>query len=392
VGGLERFLGDRHGGVFRVSNVSVSSAGARRRNVSFDAERTGSGGGVGGGGSAGAGSGSAGGSGGTTNGGSSGGAGSGSTGSGTAGSSGGTTNGGSAGGGDGSGGGGVLSLVATILPTAAIELNPITAEAGVRRLAAAHGVPVPRVHDVCTDAAYVGGPFFLSERVAGESVPRRVLRLVRAEGIGERVAGQLGEALARLHAIDPALAPDDLNDDPSEHPAASALALADAAVARLPRPRPALALALRWLEQALPAPPPRRTILHTDARNGNLLVSAAGLEAVLDWEGAVRHGDPMQDLAWPALRMWRFREDDREIGGFAPLAPFVAGYEAAGGTFDEERFRWWKVLGTLRWALGLADQAASHLDGRFRSIVMAASGRRVPELEWDLLMLIRPPG
>jgi aminoglycoside phosphotransferase (APT) family kinase protein len=283
------------------------------------------------------------------------------------------------------------SLVATILPTAAIEINPITAEAGVRRLAAAHGVPVPHVHDVCTDAAYVGGPFFLSERVAGESVPRRVLRLVRAEGIGERVASQLGEALARLHAIDPALAPDDLNDDPSAHPAAAALAQADAAVARLPRPRPALALALRWLERALPAPPPRRTILHTDARNGNLIVSAAGLEAVLDWEGAVRHGDPMQDLAWPALRMWRFREDDREIGGFAARPPFVAGYEGAGGTFDEARFRWWKVLGTLRWALGLADQAASHLDGRFRSIVMAASGRRVPELEWDLLMLVRPP-
>jgi aminoglycoside phosphotransferase (APT) family kinase protein len=284
-----------------------------------------------------------------------------------------------------------LSLVATILPTAAIEINPLTAEAGVRRLAAAHGVPVPHVHEVCTDPSYVGGPFFLSDRVAGESVPRRVLRLVRAEGIGERVAGQLGEALARLHAVDPALAPEDLNDDPSPHPAAAALAQADAAVAGLPRPRPALALALRWLERSLPAPPPRRTILHTDARNGNLIVSAAGLEALLDWEGAVRHGDPMQDLAWPALRMWRFREDDREIGGFASRRHLVAGYERAGGTFDEERFEWWKVLGTLGWALGLASQAAAHLDGRFRSIVMAASGRRVPELEWDLLMLVRPP-
>jgi hypothetical protein len=68
----------------------------------------------------------------------------------------------------------------------------------------------------------------------------------------------------------------------------------------------------------------------------------------------------------------------------------VAGYERAGGAFDVERFRWWKVLGTLRWGLGLASQADAHLDGRFRSVVMAASGRRVPELEWDLLMLLRP--
>jgi aminoglycoside phosphotransferase (APT) family kinase protein len=161
-------------------------------------------------------------------------------------------------------------------------------------------------------------------------------------------------------------------------------------VADLPLPRPALAYGIRWLERHLPSAPSRRTIVHTDARNGNILVSARGLEAVLDWEGTVRHGDPMQDLAWPALRMWRFKEDAREIGGFAGREPFVAGYEAAGGSFDEERFTWWKVLGTLRWALGLASQSAAHLDGRFRSIVMAASGRRVPELEWDLLMLVRP--
>ena len=48
------------------------------------------------------------------------------------------------------------------------------------------------------------------------------------------------------------------------------------------------------------------------------------------------------------------------------------------------------MLGTLRWGLGLAGQAAAHLDGRFSTVVMAASGRRVPELEWDLLMLLRP--
>jgi aminoglycoside phosphotransferase (APT) family kinase protein len=283
-----------------------------------------------------------------------------------------------------------LHLVATILPTAAIEINPITAEAAVRNLAEEHGVPVPHVHAVCTDPSFVGGPFFLSNRVDGESVPRRVLRLVHAEGIGERVAGQLGEALARLHSIDPARAPDNLIDDRSGNPAETSLVGADRMVADLPLPRPALVYGIRWLERHLPTAPPRRTIVHTDVRNGNVLVSAKGLEAVLDWEGTVRHGDPMQDLAWPALRMWRFREDAREIGGFAGREPFVAGYEAAGGTFDEERFGWWKVLGTLRWALGLASQSAAHLDGRFRSIVMAASGRRVPELEWDLLMLVRP--
>ena len=40
--------------------------------------------------------------------------------------------------------------------------------------------------------------------------------------------------------------------------------------------------------------------------------------------------------------------------------------------------------------VGLAHQAESFLDGSVPDIVMAASGRRVSELEWDLLMLIRP--
>ena len=111
---------------------------------------------------------------------------------------------------------------------------------------------------------------------------------------------------------------------------------------------------------------------------------------MLDWEGTLASGDPMQDLAWPSLRMWRFRNDTKEIGGFAGREPYIAGYEAAGGTFDADRFHWWKVEGTLRWAVGLAGQTMGFLEGRVPSIVMAASGRRVPELEWDLLMLIRP--
>jgi aminoglycoside phosphotransferase (APT) family kinase protein len=283
-----------------------------------------------------------------------------------------------------------LHLVATVLPTSEIQINPITAEAAVRTVAELHGVPVPHIHAVCTDPAYVGGPFFVSERVEGESVPRRVLRLVHHEGIGELVAGQLGEALARLHAIDPALAPKELAGSPESNPAEVALTEADAGVTELLANRPAFAMGLRWLERRLPDAPPRRTIVHTDARNGNLIVGTDGLRAVLDWEGARRSGDPMQDVAWPAVRMWRFREDDREVGGFAGRAPFVAGYERAGGEFDVERFRWWKVLGTLRWGLGLASQADAHLDGRFPNVVMAASGRRVPELEWDLLMLLRP--
>ncbi len=281
-------------------------------------------------------------------------------------------------------------LVATIVPTGETLLNEVEAEAGVRLLAESAGVLVPHVHLSRTDGELVGGPFMISDFVAGETVPRRVLRLVEETGNGDLVADQLGESLARLHAVDPAAVTVPLRELDAKDPCGAALAALVEAVDLLPQRRPALELGLRWLERRRPEPPNRVSILHTDVRNGNIIVGEDGLRAVLDWEGALAAGDPMQDLAWPSLRMWRFRNDEREIGGFADRAPYVAGYERAGGTYDEDRYQWWKVFETARWAVGLAAQTMGWLEGRVPSIVFAASGRRVPELEWDLLMLIRP--
>ncbi len=131
----------------------------------------------------------------------------------------------------------------------------------------------------------------------------------------------------------------------------------------------------------------RLSIVHGDLRNGNIIVDATGLRAVLDWEGA-HLGDPSEDLARICLRTWRFGADAFEVGGFAQRSALLDAYVEAGGRVDSESFHWWKVLGTLRWGISLARQAIGHLDGSVPSIVMAASGRRVAELEFDLLALL----
>ncbi|MEU8899636.1 phosphotransferase family protein [Nocardia sp. NPDC048505] len=286
------------------------------------------------------------------------------------------------------GGVGARRMVATIVPPA-VELVSVAAEAAVRELVRAQGVPVPETVGVCEDSARLGAPFLISDFVDGETVPRRVLRLLAAGRNADAVASEWGAAMGALHTLDPAAAPEALPAAGAD-PAREVLAEAEQGVRALLGGREVFAFALRWLERRLPAPPPRPVLLHTDCRNGNLVVGPGGLRAVLDWEGAQRFGDPMRDLAWPALRMWRFGVDDKEFGGFAGRSAFVAGYESAGGVFDPDRFRWWKVMGTLAWGGGLAGQAAAHCDGTVRDIVMAASGRRVPEIEWDLLMQLRP--
>ncbi len=284
---------------------------------------------------------------------------------------------------------GIERLVATALPTADIELVDVGTEAAVRELAAEAGVATPRIRGVCTDTTYLGGPFFLSERLDGETIPRRVLRLVAKEGNGETVVRQLGTALARLHSVDAAKAPDKLIRPPGDDPIGPMLERMRELMAEMLQPEPSFVYGLRWLEDNQPSKPERCAIVHGDARNGNLIISEKGLVGILDWEGA-HIGDPFDDVAWPCTRMWRFGEDELTVGGLARVSVLREGYEAGGGTWDEERFRWWRALGTLRWGLGLAGQAAQHLDGRFRSIVMAGSGRRVSELAYDLLLLVRP--
>ena len=280
-------------------------------------------------------------------------------------------------------------LALTMIPTAAVQLLDVSGEAAVRTLAENAGVPVPHVHHVCSDPSVLGGPFFVSTAVAGETVPRRVLRLAHAAGVGERVASQLGEAMARLHGIDAADAPPALPRPLGSGPVATALEMVSTGLDALLDPSPAFAYGVRWLERNAPPEPDRMGIVHSDIRTGNIIVGEDGLRAILDWETS-RVGDPMEDVAWPCQRMWRFREDERTVGGLGPISALHDAYVAAGGHWDDERFAWWRVLGTLRWGLGLAGQARGHLDGSFVSIVMAGSGRRVPELEYDTLLLLRP--
>jgi aminoglycoside phosphotransferase (APT) family kinase protein len=130
-------------------------------------------------------------------------------------------------------------------------------------------------------------------------------------------------------------------------------------------------------------------MVHGDVRTGNIMVGTDGLRAMLDWEGC-HTGDPHEDLAWIAVRTWRFGNDHLEVGGFSPREPMVEGYEEAGGRFDPHAYHWWKVFGTLRWGIGLSRQAVQFLDGTYRNIAMAASGRRAVELEYDLLRLLSP--
>jgi aminoglycoside phosphotransferase (APT) family kinase protein len=280
-------------------------------------------------------------------------------------------------------------LVLTIYPPAGTVIFGVEAETGALRLAESAGAPVAHVHEVCADPTWFGEPFFISTRIEGESLPRNVLRLVAAHpGLGERIGAQLGTAFAAIHAVDAVDAPEEIQRGPLDTvPSRVALELLQEQFDEQLQPVPALALGMRWLRDNQPDPPPRQTLIHGDVRNGNILVGTEGLNAILDWEGC-HTGDPHEDLGWLCVRTWRFGNDELEVGGMCDRRPMIEAYQAAGAPFDPHAYAWWKVLGTLKWGLGLAKQARQHIDGTYRYIAMAGSGRRVCELEYDLLRLL----
>lgn len=253
----------------------------------------------------------------------------------------------------------------------------VAVEAALLRAARQAGVPVPQV--VAAGAADGLDPGWLVlERLEGETIPRRILedgRYARARGA---LTEQAARALAAVHSIDP----QSIDGLPPTDPLGRPLDVLDA----LGEARPVLELGARWLALHEPA---RRgsSVVHGDFRMGNLLVDDAGLRGVLDWELA-HCGDPAEDVGWLCSRSWRFGGPGR-VGGFGELGEFLANYAAAGGgRLEVERIRWWETFAALKWAVICLLQAATHLAGSFRSVELAAIGRRVCESEWDLLSLM----
>ncbi len=268
-------------------------------------------------------------------------------------------------------------------------------EAHAQAAAAAAGAPVPHVLVADDSLAALGNPFLICDAIRGETIVRRIQRQLDMAG-GQagraRLLDQCAQALAAIHradARDPALTSEDQ------------LAAWRGRLDEMGDTTATFEWGFRWLEanrprqsqaqaqKAQPREDHRAVLVHGDYRMGNLIVDGTDLAAVLDWE-LVHVGEAYEDLAWFCIRAWRFgAPQSLGAGGLGSIESFLAAYEEAGGTaVDRVAFHWWLVLATLRWGVICRHQAERHLSGQFRSVELAAIGRRVCETEWDLLDLL----
>jgi aminoglycoside phosphotransferase (APT) family kinase protein len=250
-------------------------------------------------------------------------------------------------------------------------------------VAGRHGVPVPEPMFLLDDADGLGRGFVMGH-VDGETVPQRIQREPRFAKVVPRLAGDLGEILARLHAIPPAEV-EFLDATPdSRDPVGAQRARYDS----YDEPHPAIELGLRWLELHR-RPVPGRALVHADFRNGNFIVTEAGVAAVLDWE-CTHLGDPMEDLAWLCLKSWRFSRPDRPVGGFGERGDLYLAYESGGGGRpDPEAIRYWEIFGFVRWAVLSVMQGHGHVFGGRASLVYAATARNTATIEHDLVRALQ---
>ncbi|MEM8562354.1 MAG: phosphotransferase family protein [Pseudomonadota bacterium] len=259
-------------------------------------------------------------------------------------------------------------------------------EARLFQVAKLAGVPGPSILYVLQQGDGLGNGF-LMEWLEGETLGHRIVRSDELAAVRPTLAAQCGEILARIHAIDwqanaldaclPTLSPGELVEETFK------------AYCEFNVPVPMIDYSWRWLQDHLPQHS-RTTLVHGDFRNGNLMITPQGINAVLDWELA-QIGDPVRDLGWLCVNSWRFGCDELPVGGFGEMEDLLTAYSTASGVdVTAEELRFWQVYGSFWWSMGTLRMANAWRSGEVPSLERPVIGRRSSEAQMDCVNLLIP--
>jgi len=239
------------------------------------------------------------------------------------------------------------------------------------------GVPIPRVYAASDDLSILGGPFFLCERVAGDTPLPWGGDSAMDEARRTSLAHDFIDALAALHRFD------------WQHSAlsswANGITVDNAADRQLDdwwtrfqrwalRPHPMAHRTFAWLRRNKPRAS-RVTLVHGDYRLGNFLERSGRISAILDWE-LVHLGDPVEDLGWAFLP--QYRGGTRQVCQLADEDAFLARYEErAGYQVDRQALRFYIVFSLLKLALTHMAAARCFEDGLFNDMRMPAMATQI---------------
>jgi len=230
-----------------------------------------------------------------------------------------------------------------------------------RAVAATPGAPpVPRVFELCEDESVAGAPFFVMERLPGESFDRHNLPpwLSNDPAACGALCQAWVDAMAQVHRMPVATLGGPIRTSAGE--AASWLAMAAGVQAD--------ALILDILDEFRAHPPPDTgppTPVHGDPNLTNLLWDRTRVVALLDWE-LCGVGEPMSDVGF-LLTSFRDEGEPSDWGFDAPgwwTKPRVAEHWAKQTGRSGRDWRRHELLAMARLATILSMGRALYRDGR----------------------------
>ena len=267
-------------------------------------------------------------------------------------------------------------VVMRIRDRAVFESRSCAWEYAVQNAAHEAGVRTPKPMLLHEDEGLLGAPLYLMAYVPGAARPS-VMRAVEDK---DALAAELGRELAKIHRV-----PIPADMDSESHTVHDAIAGYRAYLDVRDQAHPVLEWGLRWLE--VNAPNSDLVLGHGDFRTGNYLVENGRLVAVLDWEFS-GPADPHADIGWFCAKCWRGRAYDHEAGGLASREALYGAYEDTGGRrVDRRLVAYWEVMAHVRWAIIALQQADRFMNGAARSLEHALLGRRLAELEHEILSM-----
>jgi aminoglycoside phosphotransferase (APT) family kinase protein len=243
-------------------------------------------------------------------------------------------------------------------------------------------LPIPGVHWYEADESILGGPFFVMDKLPGNSfVPwskqgRDFFKAAHEEG---DIPVQFVQYLAKLHLLDYHAA--GFTQDFREP--VGKFGFIDEKLKDLENmyyryqisPDPVMVDALEWLKANKPAPQ-RYSLIHNDYRTGNLLYNGNEITGILDWEAA-EIGDPLADIAYVCAKSNRMDSPllcyllDREM--------FLETYSELTGLSIEERvLHYYEVFHQVRFVLISQSAGTAFAKGETKDLRMARQGYRWP--------------
>jgi aminoglycoside phosphotransferase (APT) family kinase protein len=177
-------------------------------------------------------------------------------------------------------------------------------EATVQRALRGAGARVPEILGVCDDESVLGVPFYVMAFVPGEVVHAAVPAPLDTREERGRIAAELVDALAEIHAVDWLAAGLEGFGKPTGYLERQVRRFSGLWEVNATRDLPLVHEVAAWLDANRPESG-QAAVVHGDYRLGNVMfepTAPARLAAVLDWELATI-GDPIADVGY-LLSTW----------------------------------------------------------------------------------------